>query len=431
MRTVLRRGPFAASAFLAMVVPVATCAGADDVVREWNKHAAGLSVAPASALAGVQQARAMAIVQVSVYDAVNSITKEFESYTRHTAPPAGASAETAAIGAAHQALVTLFPNQMSSLAITLSSSLAAHGLSSADPGLAFGRSVATDILALRDHDGSDEAQFNYTAPGAGAPGVWVPLTSAPAVLPGWGNVTPWVLHSGSQFRPGPPPALDSEQYANNYNEIVAIGAATGSTRTAEQTQIALFWRATATAIWNQVIDQVLATRHLNLSETARALALFYLAADDAGIACWDAKYTYNSWRPLSATRRAADDGNDSTQADPLWQPFIATPAHPEYPSGHSTVSSAMAAVLERLFGEPDVPLSVLIFDSLSNTNITRRWETFRAGVDEVIEARIYSGIHFRTADEVGARLGRQTAQFVLTHALRPCRGRGSRACGDR
>lgn len=429
MRTVLRRGLFAASVFLAMVVPVATCAGADDVVREWNRHAASLSVAPASALASAQQTRVMAIVQVSVHDAVNSITGAFETYTQHAAPPAGASAEAAAIGAAHQALVTLFANQTSSLDSKLSSSLAVHGLSTADPGLAFGRSVATDILALRDHDGSGQAQFDYTAPGAGAPGVWVRLTSAPAVLPGWGNVGPWVLRSGSQFRPEPPPALDSEQYANDYNEILAIGAATGSTRSASQTQIALFWRASPTAIWNQVIDQVLATRHLDLSETARALALYSLAAADASIACWDAKYTYNFWRPLPAIRGGAVDGNDFTQADPLWQPFLVTPAHPEYPSGHSTNSSAIAAMLQSLFGDPDVPLSVVIFDSLSNTNITRRWETFSEGADEVIEARIYSGIHFRTADEVGARLGRQTAQFILTHALRPCRGRGSRACG--
>lgn len=429
MRTVLRRGLFAATAFLAVAVRVATCAGPDDVVREWNRHAASLSLSPAAALVTVQQARAMAIVQVSVHDAINSVTGEFETYTQHAVPPAGASVEAAAIGAAHQALVALFMSQKSFLDSTLSSSLAAHGLSAATPGLAFGQSVAIDILALRNHDGSDTAQFDYTAPGAGAPGVWVRLTSAPAVLPGWGKVTPWVLRSGSQFRPDPPPALESEQYANDYNEISAIGAATQSTRTAEQSQIALFWRASATAIWNQVIDQVLGTRHLDLSETARALALFYLASADAGIACWDAKYTYNSWRPLTAIRRGADDGNDSTQADPLWQPFIATPAHPEYPSGHGTFSSSMAAVLERLFGEPDVPLSVVIFDSPSNTTITRRWETFSEGVDEVIEARIYSGIHFRTADEVGARLGRHTAQFVLTHALRPCHGRGSRACG--
>jgi PAP2 superfamily len=158
--------------------------------------------------------------------------------------------------------------------------------------------------------------------------------------------------------------------------------------------------------------------------------LFYLAAADASIACWDAKYTYNFWRPLSAIRGGAVEGNDFTQADPLWQPYIATPPHPDYPSGHSTNSSAMATTLQRLFGEPYVPLSIVIFDSLSNTNITRRWETFGEAVNEVIEARIYSGIHFRTADEVGARFGRQTAQFVLTHALRPCRCRGTRSCGE-
>jgi len=411
-----------------MFVSVTTCAGADDVVREWNRHAAALSVAPASALASNQQVRAMAIVQVSVHDAVNSITGEFETYIPHAAPHVSASQQAAAIGAAYQALVALFPNQKPFLDSTLSSSLATHGLSASDPGVTFGQSVAVDILELRDHDGSAQAQFDYTAPGAGAPGVWVRLSSAPASLPGWGSVAPWVLRSGSQFRPGPPPALDSEQYANDYNEILAIGAATGSTRSAEQSQIALFWRASPTAIWYQVIDQVLATRYLNLSETARAFALVSLAAADASIACWDAKYTYNFWRPLSAIRGGAVDGNDFTLADPLWQPFIATPAHPEYPSGHSTISSAMAAALEKLFGDPDVPLSVVIVDSPTNT-ITRRWETFSEGVDEVIEARIYSGIHFRNSDEVGAKLGRQTARFVLKHVLRPCRGRGARGCG--
>ena len=293
-RSINSRGPLAVAAFVATLAGAAACAEADDVVREWNQHAARLTVAAASALAPVQQIRVMAIVQVSVHDAVNSITREFETYSRHAEPPAGASPEAAAIGAAHQALITLFQSQTQSLDSTLTASLSAHGLSSFDPGLAFGRSIAAAILSLRADDGSAQAQFDYTAPGAGDPGVWVRLTSAPALLPGWGKVAPFVLRSGSQFRPDGPPALDSERYARDYNELITVAAATGSTRTVEQTQIALFWRASPTAIWNDVLNQVLATRHLNLSETARAFGLFYLAAADASIACWEAKYTTTS-----------------------------------------------------------------------------------------------------------------------------------------
>jgi hypothetical protein len=243
----------------------------------------------------------------------------------------------------------------------------------------------------------------------------VRLNNAPASLPGWGNVTPFVLRSGSQFRPDPPAALDSKQYARDYNEIKRIGALNSSTRTNEQTQIALFWRASPTAIWNPALIQVLATRNLNLSATARAFALMYLATADASIACWDAKYAYNFWRPISAIKSGDSDGNESTAADGDWAPFIATPPHPEYPSGHATSSSAMAMILESLFDDnPGVPIVV------TQTGITRQWRTFSEGVDEVIEARIYSGIHFRTSDEVGAALGRKVARFVMKHALQRC-----------
>jgi len=169
------------------------------------------------------------------------------------------------------------------------------------------------------------------------------------------------------------------------------------------------------------MQQALAANSFDLSSTARAFALFYLAATDASIACWDAKYVYNAWRPQSAIRRGDEDGNDSTVSDPTWLPFIVTPPHPEYPSGHSTLSSAMASVLESNFGEG---LGTPIVVTLSG--ITRQWDSFDDAVQEVIDARVYSGIHFRNSDEVGARVGRQVAQFVMTHALRPCKGKGKR-----
>ncbi|HEU4390983.1 MAG TPA: vanadium-dependent haloperoxidase [Blastocatellia bacterium] len=388
---------------------------ASDVVTEWNQQAITLTLLPASALTGAQQARAMAIVQVAVHDAVNGITKKYETYLSPGPAADNTSPEAAAIAAAHHALRNLFSSQAESLDAAFESSLAAHGLSQNDPGIAYGRSAAAAILALRANDHSAQAQFDYNAPGAGAPGVWVRLNNAPAQLPGWGNVTPFVLRSGSQFRPDPPPSLDSKLYPKNYNEIKAIGSLNSSTRTNEQTQIAMFWRATASAIWNPVLSQVIATRNLSLSATARIFALFYLAASDANVACWDAKYTYNFWRPITAIKSGDSDGNESTTADGAWAPLLATPPHPEYPSAHATVSSAMATILESMFDDnPSVPIAVTL------TGITRQWHTFSEAVDEVIEARIYSGIHFRNSDEVGARLGRKVGRFVLNHALRRC-----------
>ena len=424
MRTSGATRRWQAASCLALLLGVSTPATADDVVVEWNKHAARLSVMPAFRLSPVQQSRVMAIVQVSVHDAVNSVTGRYETYLAYEGPPAeGVSAEAAAVGAAHHALRALFDAQAGNIDTWLASSLAALGLPSDDPGIAYGRSVAAAVLAHRASDGASAAQFAYTAPGAGDPGVWVPLTAVPALLPGWGEVTPWVLRRGSQFRPDGPPALASEQYAKDYNEVLEVGSA--ATSTPEQTEIAHFWRASPTTIWNDVLTQVLAARSLDLSDTARWIALFYLATADASIACWDAKYVYNFWRPLPAIRAGDADGNPFTVGDQLWAPLLATPPHPDYPSGHTTNSSAMATVLQAVFGDsPGIPLSVTVFDNLLMTNLTRHWETFSEAVDEVVDARVYSGFHFRTADEVGARLGRQVARFVLTHALGPCRGRG-------
>lgn len=396
---------------------VALPAQAGDVVTEWNQQAVTLTLLPASALAPVQQTRVMAIVHVAVHDAVNGITGDYETYLSPGPAPENASPEAAAIAAAHHALRNLFssPGHVASLDAAYVDSLAAHGLSATDPGIQYGQSAAAAILALRANDHAAQAQFNYTAPGAGTPGVWAPLTSAPALLPGWGNVTPWVLRSSSQFRPEAPPALNSEQYAKDYNEIKEIGRLNGSTRTEMQSQIAIFWRASPTSIWNPVIRQVVAARNPDLSATARTFALVYLAVADASIACWDAKYTYNSWRPQPAIRNGDFDGNDLTTGEATWTPFIATPPHPEYTSGHATNSSAMATILGLIFDDnPGIPIVVTL------SGITRQWDKFSTGVEEAIGARVYSGIHFRTADVVGARTGRQVARFVSTHALRPC-----------
>jgi hypothetical protein len=392
-----------------------------DPVMEWNDIGRQLIVVPA--LAPIQQTRAMAIVHVAVHDAVNAITRQYEQYTPSGAAPAGASPEAAAIAAAYGALFGLFGSsqaQADFLAAKYAASLEAHGISDEDPGLAFGHSVAQGILAAREHDGAADAAFPYLPKHAGKPGVWTPMNAtaaAQALLPGWGDVAPFVLRNGSQFRPDAPPALDSDAYARDYNELYEIGALVSPTRTDEQTQIALFWRASPTALWNPILRQAIASRPLDLSSTARTIALFYLAASDAGVACWNAKYHFNFWRPEPAINRGDEDGNAATAGDPAWHPRIPTPPHPEYPSGHTSNSAAMAGVLEAIFG--DAPGFVIEATSSQNVGFIRHWQTFSEGVQEVINARVYSGIHFRNSDEVGAQLGDEIARFVIRHALRP------------
>ena len=408
---------------LLFVAATAAPAGAGvDPVLEWNDVARQLVVVPA--LTPVEQTRMMAIVHVAMHDAVSAITREYERYAPGTSAPAGATPEGAAISAAFTALKQLFPAAEAQSLLTgrYSASLQNNGIAPSDPGIAFGAAVAAGILALRQNDGAALAKYVFIPPGAGSIGVWAPVSTAPAaqsLLPGWGAVTTWVLRSGAQFRPDAPPDVGSRRFARDQDEVRTVGAQSTLARTDEQTQIALFWRASPTAIWNPVLRQAVEARALSLSDTARATALFYLAASDASVACWEAKYYYNFWRPQAAIVAGDVDGNPGTVGDPAWLPLVPTPPHPDYPSGHAANSGAMAAILKLLFG--DSPGFVIVATSSQNPGFVRKWDTFSEGVDEVIDARVFSGIHFRTADRVGVRLGRQVARFVLTHALRPAK----------
>jgi hypothetical protein len=406
---------FAAAIVISCLHATTLPASASDPILEWNQ----IALTTTAVQGAVPQVRSMAIVQTAVHDAVNAITGRYETYSPMGAAPAGASVDAAAIAAAHYTLSRLFTSQAAPLGVLRAASLAAHGLSEADPGIAVGEAAGAAILALRQNDGAAQANFPYVAPGAGMPGVWVAIGTTPPATPGWGRVVPWVLSSGSQFLPDAPPALDSGRYALDVEEVKSLGALNNHTRTIEQTNIANFWRGSPAAIWNSVTTGINAARGLDQSSTARTLALLYLAAADASIVCWNAKYTYNFWRPEAAIKNADVDGNDATVADPSWLPLFPTPPHPEYVSGHASNSGAMAAVLSLIFGDdPGVPITAT---SPTNPTFPRAWGKFSEGVDEVIEARIYSGIHFRTADDAGAKLGRQVARFVVNHSLRPVR----------
>ncbi len=402
-----------AAVLAAILVTMPRVAAASGVVLEWNDIALAASV-----VAGQgpnPQTRTMAIVQVSIHDAINGVTGKYRQYGAPARAPFGASRDAAAIAAAHYALRQLFPAQSATLDAAREASLVSHALSEADPGIGFGVAVAAAIVALRSNDGAAQATFPYSAPGAGSPGVWVPVGTAAPVLPGWGQVTTWVVRSASQFQPGRPYRLTSKRYAVDYKEVQELGSRFSMTRTTEQSEIARFWLGTPSAIWNGVARRMIEAHALGDSAAARVLAHLYLAAADAGISTWSAKYAINYWRPFTAIRSGHLDGNDHTDADPLWEAFLTTPQHPEFPSGHSANSGAMAAVLMLAFGdEPGIPI---VATSPTNPSFARTWTTFSEGVAEVVDARIYSGFHFRRSDEAGASLGHRVGNYVVKHSL--------------
>lgn len=410
-------GVLAAATGFAVAVPAHGFA-ADNIVVDWN--ATAVTTALAAGQGPVPQTRSMAIVAVAVHDAVNAISRRYATYDVVPQPPAGASVDAAAAGAAYRALTLLYP-QSDGPHTALQTSMSKYGFATSDPAFVFGELVAEQIVGLRSNDGASLAQYPYTAPGAGSPGVWVPTppANAAALLPGWGQVLPWVLHAASQFRPDHGPSLTSDRYTSDFNEVKEMGSLASATRTSEQTNIARFWLTSAVVVWDGALREVAQARGLDVPATAYAFALVNLAGADAAIACWDAKYTFDFWRPITAIRNADADDNPSTSPDVAWVPLVPTPPFPEFTSGHTMISGAMATMLGLLFGDdPGVTFTVR---SPTNPEFPRTWSRFSAGIDEVIDARVWTGIHFRTSDVVGARMGRQVARFVFEHALRRTR----------
>jgi len=406
-------------------------ARADDVT-DWNQHM--LRAGTVGGTSPIVMSRVAAIVQASVFDAVNGIDRKYAPVHVPPAGPADASRRAAAVEAAYTALVALYPAQKSIFDARLAVSLTAIA---SDPhetsagiasGIAWGQTAANGILSWRATDGFAPAPPPFV--GGTAVGEWRP--TPPGLLPGAGPqfayMTPWSIAAPSQFRPGGPPALTSARYAADFNETKTMGSISSSTRTADQTIYAWFWAAsTATYLWNNVADSLIergdedddsgrwGEGRNSLLENARVLALLDLAMADAGIACWEAKYHYVFWRPVTAIPLADTDGNAATSADPSWAPLFATPAHPEYPSGHSTVSGAAAVVLASFFGEK----KHFTMDNDLLIGVTRSFQSFTQALDEVKNARIFAGIHFRSACDDGQATGIQVANWVLDNALLP------------
>ncbi len=394
-------------------------ATADDVT-DWNRITLDRLLGPPAVGAPLAQ-RPAAMVQAAVFDAVNGIARRYTPV--HVLPGAapGASKRAAAVQAAYAILIRLFPGQTAVLAQKRALSLAAIAADreeaedqSIERGIEWGQTVADAIWAWRSTDGSSTVLPPFT--GGLAPGEWrpTPPSFAPGLAPQLAQETPWAIPSPSRFRPGGPPALTSDRYTADYNEVMSLGAANSATRSADQTLYAHFWQsASPVDFWDPVATSLSTARDFSLLENARLLAYLNLALADAVTGCWDAKYTYVSWRPVTAIQLGDMDGNPDTVADPAWAPLITTPPFPEYPSAHSCVSGAAGRVLSAYFGD-NTQFSVT---SDGMPGVSRSFSSFTAALDEVKNARIVGGIHFRSACEDGQGLGVAVADYILRHSL--------------
>ena len=359
--------------------------------------------------------RAAAIVQSAVFDAVNGVTHSYRPFHVQQAAPRGADPAAAAIGAAHEALVALYPAQETAFDALLSSTVAR--LESSSPsavacGLRWGASVADDILAWRSTDGFTTVPPPYLpSPDPGRYQLTPPSFASPAFRQ-FATMTPWTMTSPSQFTAPPPPPLTSTRYTRDFEEVKTYGAANSTARSAFDTETAQFWASEPpVALWDRVADVLLASRpSLGITEVARVLAQANIAMADAVISIWYGKNTFDTWRPITAIDGADTDGNPQTTADPTWQPLLVTPPFQDYPAGHPGVSEAAAAVLASHFGNRT---AFTVVSGLFPT-ATRSFRTFSDAVAQVVDARIFGGIHFRFSGTSAVTLGRRIALWVLT-----------------
>jgi hypothetical protein len=392
-----------------------------DVVLDWNVIAVNTAIA--NGQNPFAQARSAAIVQLAVFESVNAITGEYHPYLGTIVAPPGASADAAAIQAAYRVLRTYFLASASTLDAERANSLASipDGQAKND-GIATGEAAALAMISLRAHDGSSPPQFKI--PGPPVPGEWQATPSCPIVNGRavgiafqWQNVTPFGIPSAGDFLLDPPPALASHQYAKAYNEVMKVGGIDSTERPQDRANVALFYAASSpTLVFNQAVQQVAQEQGRSLSENARALAIMNMATNDSLVASFLNKYHYNFWRPETAIHAGDTDGNPKTDPDPSFVPFVTTPCFPSYPSNHGSAANGPAETLKRIYGEGGH------FITLSNPavpDIVLQYTTFRQITDDISDARVYGGIHFRTDQVAGERLGKAVGKAVYRNNLRP------------
>ena len=379
-----------------------------DVIMDWNAKAD--AIGSEKQLVNSANSRAQAMLHVAVFEAVNAIDKRYTPYKLDLTADRGTSREAAAASAAHDVLVALYPDQKADLDTTLATSLSAVADGEAkSKGIELGKKAAAEMIALRANDGfnTPESYRPQTSPGVYVPTI-VPIESTAA------KITPWVMRESSQFRPAPPPALTSEVWTKDLNEIREFGGINSTRRSAEQTTIARFWFFTGPRTYNTIVRQIATAKNMDLVDCARLYALTAMAASDAFIAVFDGKYAYNLWRPVTAIRNADITNNPATPREAAWLPLGTTPMHPEYPCAHCIVSSAVSNVLQSVVGNEVGEITLV---SPTAPGVTRKWTRLQDYSDEVANARIYAGFHYRFSTEAGKDMGKKIAELAASTQL--------------
>jgi hypothetical protein len=393
-----------------LAIGLMLCSGSTEanVITDWDANA--IAVTPPSA-AGLRE---MAIMHVAMFDAVNSIARRYRPYMVQLPASEATSQEAAATAAAADVLIGLHPAAAAQIQAASASALAAipEGKAKAD-SLALGQAVAEKILSVRSKDGAN-APDDYRP--KTKPGVYVP-TAAVMFGSAWPRMTPFALTSPSQFRPPPPISLTSSEWSDNYNEIKDLGGKNSAKRSAQQTETARFWLALGPAVYHQIPRQLVAAKQMNVVESARFMALYSIALTDASIAVFDAKYQYEFWRPVTAIRNGDIDDNPSTARESTWQPLDATPMHPEYPCAHCIQSGAAAGVIEAVLGSQEIP--EVTMTSTTAPGITHRWTNTAEYTEEIANARIWAGFHYRFSTRVGTEMGRKIGNYIVETVMQP------------
>jgi hypothetical protein len=386
-----------------------------NVITDWDEKAVSV-VTPMASLGGTvpyMAQRFMGMVHCAMFDAVNSIERRYQPYLVQLPADPTASKEAAAAAAAAAVLATIDAKTADEVHGALAAYLAAipDGPAKSD-GIKLGAAVAAKVLEARANDGSgapDDYRPRTTA------GVYVP--TAYTLAPWWPNLKPFAMTKGSQFRPDPPIALESKEWATDYNEIKEYGGLNSTKRTAEQTETARFWLIGAPAAYHPFVRQLATAKQMSVIDSARFMTLVAVGLNDAIIAVLDAKYHYDFWRPVTAIRNGDIDNNPATEREATWQPIAPTPMHPEYPCAHCILSGSVAGVVKAALGTTDIP--EIATTSPTAPGVTHRWTNMTAYTDEVANARIWSGFHYRFSTRVGTDMGLRIGEHVVKSVMQP------------
>jgi len=393
-----------------------------DMVLTWNL-AGTLAVRNSGSVPPIfpmMESRMYAMINVAMHDALNTIEARYARYALTIPVNGDANANAAVAQAAHDVIVALIPNQKQAADSLLALSIDTITGVNKDLGIEIGKAAAQAMLNKRANDGASTAQIPYvpgTLPGQyrNTPPFDMPPNQGFVAVPAWGKVMPFGLTSGSQFRADPPYALTSKEYANDYNEIGKLGCMNSKVRTADQTEIALFWLDNVPLSWNRITREMVIQHKLDAWNAARLFSLVQIAQADANIASFDTKFEFNLWRPITAIRLGDTDGNPDTKGDPSWNVLAPpTPPVPDYTSNHSADAGAAAEVLRNYFKTDDISFSTI---SVRLPGVTRNFSSFTEAANETAASRVYVGYHFRHATVVGLAQGRKVGQYIFDHSL--------------